>query len=243
MVFSGEEEESGAVMGNGSGEGERLKHPLHNFHFPYLKWGNQRSLRCQKNPENGDDPSMVSPPENRMNRLRIDGGDDGIDAMRERLMFDLKVEAGRMKDAILKKEKENGAGAGGGEGSSAAAAGEKVWNLRTRRGFAGENGKGLKIDEKKPIGSSPLRNGNSGGKLRGGGSPEKKVKFTLSLMKKEIEEDFITMTGQKPHRRPKKRPRNVQKQMDTLFPGMWLSEVNADSYKVPDDVPENNGKR
>jgi hypothetical protein len=214
MVFSGEEEESGAVMGNGSGEGERLKHPLHNFHFPYLKWGNQRSLRCQKNPENDDDSSMVSPPENRMSRLRIDGGDDGIDAMRERLMFDLKVEAGRMKDVILKKEKENGAGDCGGEGSSAAAAGEKVWNLRTRRGFSGENGKGLKIDEKKPLGLSPLRNGNGGGKLRGGGCPEKKVKFTLSLMKKEIEEDFITMTGQKPHRRPKKRPRNVQKQMD-----------------------------
>jgi len=209
MVFSGEEEDSGAIMGNGSREGERLKHPLHNFHFPYLKWGNQRSLRCQKNPENNDDPSMVSPPENRMNRLRIDGGDDGIDAMRERLMFDLKVEAGRMKDAILKKEKENG-----GEGSSSAAAGEKVWNLRRRRGVAGENGKGLKIDEKKPIGSSPLRNGNVGGKLRSGGSPEKKMKFSLSLMKKEIEEDFITMTGQKLPRRPKKRPRNVQKQMD-----------------------------
>ena len=30
--------------------------------------------------------------------------------------------------------------------------------------------------------------------------------------------------------------------MQTLFPGMWLSEINADSYKVLDDVPENNGK-
>jgi len=30
--------------------------------------------------------------------------------------------------------------------------------------------------------------------------------------------------------------------VQTLFPGMWLSEINADSYKVPDDVPENNGK-
>jgi len=30
--------------------------------------------------------------------------------------------------------------------------------------------------------------------------------------------------------------------VQTLFPGMWLSEINADSYKVLDDVPENNGK-
>ncbi|MCI86362.1 hypothetical protein A2U01_0107643, partial [Trifolium medium] len=50
-------------------------------------------------------------------------------------------------------------------------AGVKTWNLRTRRGAAvaaGESGKGLKIDEKKPNGS-PLRNVNGGGKLRGGG--------------------------------------------------------------------------
>jgi hypothetical protein len=28
--------------------------------------------------------------------------------------------------------------------------------------------------------------------------------------------------------------------VQTLFPGAWLSEVNADSYKVPD--PPKNGK-
>ncbi|RHN57219.1 hypothetical protein MtrunA17_Chr5g0438001 [Medicago truncatula] len=244
MVFSAKEKENEVVMGNGSGasegEGARVKVPLHNFRLPSsLKWGSQRQLRCQKVPDNGDGSSqreMVSSPESameRMSMLRIDYGDDeGVNAMRERLTLDLKAEGRRMKDAILKKEKENGVGSGG-EGSSMAAAREKTWNFRTRRGVAGETGKGLKIDEKKPNISSPLK---------GGGSTEKKaMKFSLSLTKKEIEEDFIKMTGQKPPRRPKRRPKNVQKQMNTLFPGAWLPGVNADSYKVS-DAPENGKK-
>ncbi|KAF4360342.1 hypothetical protein G4B88_000016 [Cannabis sativa] len=36
------------------------------------------------------------------------------------------------------------------------------------------------------------------------------------LAKKEIEEDFISLLGHKPPRRPKKRPRNVQRQLHIL---------------------------
>ncbi|RHN49923.1 hypothetical protein MtrunA17_Chr6g0451821 [Medicago truncatula] len=243
MVFSTKEKERDVTMGNGfgadEGEGERVKAPLHSFNFPSsLKWGYQRQLRCQKVPENGDGSSqreMVSSQESAMERmgmLKIDYGDDeGVDAMRERLTLDMKVEGRRIRDAIMKKDKENGVGSGG-EGSSKAAAGEKAWNFRTRKGVPGDAGKGLKIDEKNPNISSPLK---------GGGSTEKKaMKFSLSLTKKEIEEDFIKMTGQMPPRRPKRRSKNVQKKMNALFPGVWLSEVNADSYKVPDALE--NGK-
>ncbi|KAK2405299.1 hypothetical protein QL285_054551 [Trifolium repens] len=252
MVFSGEEENN--TMGAGSG-GERGK-LLHNFMLPCLKWGTQRHLRCMKIPSNDGSPSdftrrEIEPSQNNArNRIitkpRInsddndeededDNDDDGIGAVREKLMLDLKTQTARLKDVILRKEEENGDAAG--EGSMAG--GEKTWNLRTRRGAAasaGENGKGLKIDEKKPSGS-PSRNVNGGGsKLRGGGAPEK-VKFSLTLTKKEIEEDFLKMTGNRPPRRPKKRPRNVQKNMDTLFPGKWLSaDVTPDMYKVPDDT-------
>ena len=47
MVFSGEEEEGVALMGNGSSEGERMNPPFHNFHLLSLKWGDQRYLKCQ----------------------------------------------------------------------------------------------------------------------------------------------------------------------------------------------------
>ncbi|CAL5210029.1 unnamed protein product [Lathyrus oleraceus] len=242
MVFSGEEEESN--MGSGSERGK----PLHNFMLPCLKWGTQRHLKCMKIPSDEGSPSRNNATESEKKRSKISEqrftGDEGIGAVREKLMLDLKTEADRMKDAILRKEKENN---GGDEDevevevvASAAAARERTWNLRTRKGVGGgESGKGLlKIDEKKPnVSPSALRNGNSGVKLKGDGDSNEKVKFSLTLTKKEIEEDFMKMVGHRPPRRPKKRPRIVQRQMDTLFPGMWLSEVSADAYKVP-DVPE-----
>lgn len=194
---------------------ERVK-PLHNFMLPCLKWGTQRHLRCMKIASDEGSPS-----ESEKKRSKISGDDDGIGAVREKLMLDLKTEADRMKDAILRKEKENN-GADDDEVEvevAAAARRERTWNLRTRKGVGvgGESGKGLllKIDEKKPnVSVSPLRNGNGGVKLKGESNSNEKTKFSLTLTKKEIEEDFMKMVGHRPPRRPKKRPRNVQRQMD-----------------------------
>ncbi|KAL8235628.1 hypothetical protein R6Q59_016709 [Mikania micrantha] len=63
-------------------------------------------------------------------------------------------------------------------------------------------------------------------------STSKKQKFSIALSRHEIEEDIFSLTGLKPSRRPKKRPRSVQKQLDTLFPGLWLGSITSDSYKV-----------
>ncbi|XP_061339500.1 uncharacterized protein LOC133286149 [Gastrolobium bilobum] len=269
MVFAGSEEETMAM-------GPERSKPLHNFMLPCLKWGSQRHLRCMKVNPNGADASdagdprkkrelepMVNNARDSEKRMRMTKppihGDDGIDAVREKLMLDLKTEADRIKDAILRKEvaaenddhEEAAAEEEVRPEAVAAAAGVRPWNLRTRRAAckapaAGDSGKGLKIEEKKPNNSSspsPLRTNNGAvksPKLRG--TPEKtkteKVKFSLSLSRKEIEEDFMQLLGHRPPRRPKKRPRVVQKQLDTLFPGMWLSEVTADSYKV-EEAPEN----
>ncbi|KAL2347593.1 hypothetical protein Fmac_001593 [Flemingia macrophylla] len=98
--------------------------------------------------------------------------------------------------------------------------------------------------------------------LRSASEKTEKVKFSLQLSKKEIEEDFMAMLGHLPPRRPNKRPKHVQKQLDVsnrlhsnpflishvfgfpmiqwrfffffgaLCPGLWLAEVTADSYKV-----------
>ncbi|XP_038997302.1 uncharacterized protein LOC120122141 [Hibiscus syriacus] len=68
-------------------------------------------------------------------------------------------------------------------------------------------------------------------------------KFSVALSKKEIEEDFMTMVGHRPPRRPKKRTRNVQKQLDYLFPGLWLTEVTVDSYKMPEWLKTASGSK
>jgi hypothetical protein len=48
---------------------------------------------------------------------------------------------------------------------------------------------------------------------------KEKVKFSISLSKREIEDDFLEMVRIRPPRRPKKRPRIVQKNLDVSFSG------------------------
>jgi hypothetical protein len=60
-------------------------------------------------------------------------------------------------------------------------------------------------------------NNNNNRKERGKGKEkekEKKVRFSIPLTKVEIEEDIYSLTGSKPARRPKKRAKHVQKQLD-----------------------------
>lgn len=66
----------------------------------------------------------------------------------------------------------------------------------------------------------------------------KKQKFSIALSRDEIEEDIFSLTGSKPSRRPKKRPRTVQRQLDTLFPGLWLGSITVDTYKVSEVPPK-----
>ncbi|KAJ6802589.1 uncharacterized protein M6B38_191935 [Iris pallida] len=66
----------------------------------------------------------------------------------------------------------------------------------------------------------------------GGGGGGERSKFSVGLSKEEIEEDFVKMKGSKPPRRPKKRAKYIQKQLDSVFPGLWLSEITADLYKI-----------
>ncbi|KAF5727742.1 hypothetical protein HS088_TW22G01439 [Tripterygium wilfordii] len=126
----------------------------------------------------------------------------------------------------------------------------RPWNLRTRRSAckapiiedAVGSGNGLRIERKQNY-ESPLRS-ESAKSPRVGGTGEKekeRAKFSIQLTKKEIEHDFMALVGHRPVRRPKKRPRIVQKELDSLFPGVWLREVTADMYKVEEN-PES-GKR
>ncbi|KAM0904470.1 hypothetical protein ACQ4PT_017944 [Festuca glaucescens] len=66
----------------------------------------------------------------------------------------------------------------------------------------------------------------------------KRAPFSVTLAHEEIEEDIYALTGGRPRRRPRKRPRAVQQKLDSLFPGMWLAEVTADDYKVPEPEEE-----
>ncbi|XP_040380606.1 uncharacterized protein LOC102721452 [Oryza brachyantha] len=118
-----------------------------------------------------------------------------------------------------------GAGFQHGPLAAAAAAGaaqeapRKHWNLRDRKG--GRDG-GDDAQQNKMLWNM---DGADGGGRAGRG-------FTVELTRQEIDADFYAITGRKAPRKPAKRPRNVQRKIDTICPGNSLWEVSRDRYKV-----------
>ncbi|KAL6610630.1 hypothetical protein ACP70R_040599 [Stipagrostis hirtigluma subsp. patula] len=53
-----------------------------------------------------------------------------------------------------------------------------------------------------------------------------------TLSRKEKEEDFLAMKGTKLPQRPKKRPKAVEKAVNYICPGMWLTDVTRSKYVV-----------
>jgi hypothetical protein len=119
-----------------------------------------------------------------------------------------------------------------GGGQEADEFGPKTWNLRPRRPpptkkrSIGHGGGVLKscngaLPENKSLGtvrteSIRSRNGVDA-KMATTERKEKKPRLSISLSKLEIDEDIYALTGSKPSRRPKKRAKNVQKQLDVRF--------------------------
>uniref|UniRef100_A0A0D9WJJ5 DUF1639 domain-containing protein n=1 Tax=Leersia perrieri TaxID=77586 RepID=A0A0D9WJJ5_9ORYZ len=66
-------------------------------------------------------------------------------------------------------------------------------------------------------------------------APAQKIELPriyTTLSRKEKEEDFMAMKGTKLPQRPKKRPKLVEKQVNFICPGMWLSDVTRSKYIV-----------
>ncbi|KAJ0545466.1 hypothetical protein HanIR_Chr08g0350161 [Helianthus annuus] len=251
MVFSGKKRETTEE------DMERLK-PLHNFDSPYLKWGNQKLLRCMKvvdrshSTESGGGSVIGTRGRDsefeKRKRFRSSGdihkvssssarinvpGDGQISATREKLMIDFHKQVGEIKDAILRDGLVDATAT-----TSFNSPADRPWNLRTRRAPTnGVNGNGEVL---KPN-SSPVTNEYKYPSNNGNGEKKERAKFSVSLSRRELEEDFMAMAGRRLPRKPKKRPRIVQKQLDALFPGLWLSDITADLYKVPDEA--DTGKR
>ncbi|KAI5020019.1 hypothetical protein ZWY2020_044907 [Hordeum vulgare] len=59
--------------------------------------------------------------------------------------------------------------------------------------------------------------------------------FAVALTKQEIARDFAAVRYKRPARRGKKRPKSEQAKIDALCPGLFLSTVDLDSYKIDDN--------
>lgn len=87
----------------------------------------------------------------------------------------------------------------------------KTWNLRPRRvGKKADDKATVKVQENR----TRIRTDGIGSSNSLSDKKEKKEKFSISLSREEIEEDFLLMTGSKPPRKPKRRTKTVQRQLD-----------------------------
>lgn len=154
------------------------------------------------------------------------GSEEGIEEFRVKIMSDLKTVRDKITQSMFKKdvieeEEEEINGSGSGSGQEKEISPVKPWNLRKRRAACKEPDsnslknqivKGFVIEEKKIVmNPSPVR---GGGVVEAETKKIMRAKFAVKLSKKEIEEDFMEMLGHRPPRRPKKRPRTVQKKLD-----------------------------
>ncbi|KAG8362647.1 hypothetical protein BUALT_BualtUnG0054900 [Buddleja alternifolia] len=199
---------------------ERSK-TLHNFTMPAeLRWGNQRHLRCMKVNSDG----QISP-------LRRDNSYSSDHHRRRHQQPRTTRDKDSSSESLYGSRKVGpppipAAASDGGDGHDhgIAAMREKVMlDLQTA------------ADRMK---ESIFKDGLHDGVVSVSPPPSAaEGEFAVALSKREIEEDFMAMVGHRPARRPKKRAKFVQKQLDTLFPGLWLTEVTSDMYKVDEAAP------
>lgn len=237
---------------NGPSSGSRLRLP--NFSsLPCfnVQWGRRVHLRCIKDVaggdhDEGDDSTRTSSLHrrspvvrsdfNNSQRKRRSTDDGGIEAMTEKLMLDFRAQVTQMQAAFLNKSDVVVSPT-----VPPPPVERRPCNLRTRRAVCRDpNGVPISSDRKPGYSAakpsevkSPAR--SNAGKVKVGGDDggeRPREKFSISLSKQEIEEDFLAILGTRPARRPKKRPRNIQKKIDSVFPGFWLSEITPDMYKV-----------
>ncbi|RAL47253.1 hypothetical protein DM860_013218 [Cuscuta australis] len=184
-------------------------------------------------------------------------GEDGIAAVRKKLLLDLQAATAKMKEEIIRmglRDEDPKPTAGAGEErppapttspATIAPAGPseipRPRNLRTRRsrikhpkGFAADSGK-PNPDSKTETISPIVPSISAAAGVFARGEKLERAKFSIALTRQQIEEDLAAITGHKPARRPKKRSKIIQKNLDSLFPGLWLTEISADMYKVRDD--------
>ncbi|KAH9721138.1 Chromogranin [Citrus sinensis] len=202
--------------------------PLHNFSLSFLKWGthhpNPNHNRTRTPPPTEPDTTDDSTRHHRVVGSRS--------SRAQRLSFPSStskpqqdaVERPQRQTADTEEEEEDEVG--------------RPWNLRPRKvqetlvdvavfQNRGDNNANTKAPKSTRLREMVESRGSNGDK-------KEKNKFWVTLSREEIEEDIFIMTGSRPARRPRKRPKNVQKQLDNVFPGLWLVGLTADAYRVSD---------
>ncbi|XP_020550178.1 uncharacterized protein LOC105164351 isoform X2 [Sesamum indicum] len=176
--------------------------PLHNFSLPHLKWPHKNSS------------SSASGSTSLQHRLRHHDSPDQRHHCYPDAGCNLEsgpTTASQSNSLVWEEDDDNEAA--------------RPWNLRPRKevikaawnldkGTRDGNNYNKTIRSSNGVKSQRLSGLLEGGKLSGGVERKEKRKVWISLSREEIEEDVYALTGGKPARRPRRWPKNVQKQLD-----------------------------
>lgn len=200
---------------------------LHNFSLPFLKWGQRIQINnhCRRRDRHNnrnthiDSDTGRKPHRYRDRTTEVTEPNNNIDEQNG----DAFVEKLTDVDVVTAVDGD-----------------VKPWNLRPRRLVIGAgDGNGAVSGVCGAKSGRLLRGGPVAGAAAAAATSEenhdqmmKKRRLWISLSKEEIEEDVYAFTGSKPARRPKKRSKSAQKQVDNCFPGLYLVGISADSYRV-----------
>ncbi|KAG0491402.1 hypothetical protein HPP92_004800 [Vanilla planifolia] len=227
-------------------------------------WGKHKILRCQNVKRKGEmiagarrsgvlwgsvsSAMRLGPDEG----CRGVGDDVVLEDVRTKLLFHLREAAERIKVAIPFPNQQNShpeqpletkphIALGSSESSLRSQAAEpsdsnRPWNLRTRRVPIYGDSCSSPSPPATQVPAAAERSGQTRNfRLRSEAFDKRDwPKISIPLTREEIEEDVYAVTGLRPRRRPKKRPRILQRQLDLLLPGSWLSSISPDSYRVPE---------
>ncbi|XVF13432.1 hypothetical protein REPUB_Repub08aG0207200 [Reevesia pubescens] len=217
--------------------------PLHNFNFPFLKWGTYHSGGSSSNatadhrrsPESDSEhdrlrPTRVGSRSTRIHRLSFPSPPKPVKQGHREEGEQQHQEEG--EESLYRRKNE----AGEEEEEEEEETVQRPWNLRPRKVVVETSTAVVTAVVEKMNETAALKSMRLRGSAENGGIGEKKEKrkFWIALSREEIEEDIFVMTGSRPSRRPKKRPKNIQKQLDNVFPGLWLVGTTADAFRVAD---------
>lgn len=205
--------------------------PLHNFSLPFLKWGGKSHTNTTSRHRRTVSPAS-SEPDSDYHDSDPPPPRVGSRSARNRFGFSPCSVSDRPQNPE-RGESRAEAGDGGERKREAAeeeeAEAQKPWNLRPRK--AVQRSAMMEIGAESAVGAmieiagvqqQQQQSENAQPKslrLRGmTAEPQstEKRKFWIALSKEEIEEDIFVMTGSRPARRPRKRPKNVQKQLEVI---------------------------
>ncbi|GFZ16536.1 hypothetical protein Acr_25g0009450 [Actinidia rufa] len=218
--------------------------PLYNLSLPLLRWGhknqintNHRYRRPFETAEHrGSPPSEQDSVVRGASRNESDSENRNLEAgSRNRFSF-ASCFSQKEQSQLAVLERERGEVVGEREKEKVVELRDEVkgeesvakpWNLRPRKAIAKDVAAIGRVSKNGEVLETPLtlreitelpsaENLPKSTRLRGfaEGHGSEKRKFWIALSREEIEEDVYAMTGSKPARRPKKRPKNIQKQLD-----------------------------